>query len=349
MRNKHVTRVLVWVLGLGLCAALSASPVITVTHAPQSLNNLESSWDWAFKAASQKAGDSGFYIGYMIEQDKNTSVYMGKDAGTSLYEIIYGKKRTGELTEKEVAILFRFEEDPKNRRDFSDVDLNSLNHPADLDKVPLFWLGRMQTNESITFLKECFQAARTDKNRKHLVAAVGIHGPNKDGFLFLKKVLAGDYATKVREQCAFWIGQQQSAEAAKVLLDTVYNDRSQDVREHAVFGLYLVKRKEADDALVKLAKYGKEKEIRKKAIFWLGQKAAEHTEELLADIAANDTDDEIQEAAVFAISRQPNGVSKLIDIADTHRSLSVRKHAIFWLSQSKDPRALDKILSILEK
>jgi hypothetical protein len=347
MRNKLFILAVVLVWGLGLSTALSAAG--DVTHAPASVKNLETGWEWAFNTAAQKAGNNGFYIGYMIEHEKENGVCTGGHKGISLYEIIYGKKATVKRSEKEVAILFRFENRPKNRLDFREVDLNSMHYSAKLKSIPLFWLGRIQNNESIRFLGKCFKTAGTNKNRENLVAAVGIHGPNAQGFRFLKKVLTGDSADDVREQAAFWISQQHSPEAAKILIHTVYNDKSENVRENAVFGLSMVNIKEADDELVKLAKKGKDKEVRKKAIFWLGQKASAKMGEILGDVVENDTDTDIQKAAVFALSQHPGGVSKLIKIADSHRSLKVRKQAIFWLGQSQDPRALNKILSILEK
>lgn len=347
MRNKLFILAVVLVWGLGLSTALSAAG--DVVHAPASVKNLETGWEWAFNSAAQKAGDKGFYIGYMIEHEKEHSVRTGGHKGISLYEIIYGKKAAVKKSEKEIAILFLFGNRPKNRLDFREVDLNSMHYSAKLDDVPLFWLGRVQWDDSIGFLKKCFKAADTNKNKEEIVAAVGIHGPNTEGFRFLKKVLTGDYVADIREQAAFWISQQHSPEAAKILIHTVYNDKSEEVRENAVFGLSMVDIKEADDALVKLAKKGKDKEIRKKAIFWLGQKASAKMGEILGDMVENDTDTDIQKAAVFALSQHPGGVSKLIKIADSHRSLKVRKQAIFWLGQSQDPRALNKILSILEK
>ena len=43
------------------------------------------------------------------------------------------------------------------------------------------------------------------------------------------------------------------------------------------------------------------------------------------------------------------GVPLLIEVARTNRNPEVRKQAIFWLGQSKDPRALDFIEKILTK
>ena len=46
--------------------------------------------------------------------------------------------------------------------------------------------------------------------------------------------------------------------------------------------------------------------------------------------------------AVFALSQMPKdeGVPLLINVARTHANPAVRKQAMFWLGQSKDPRAL---------
>ena len=345
MRSKIFIFFLAMLLGLGQFAA--AQPV---AHAPDSIKTPDAGWDWAFKNAGTT---TGFYVGYAVEQKRNGSICMGKHNGDkTLYRVLYPEKNSKDQTvgvEKRLGILFRYDSRPKNRYAFRDIAVNSLNRTAHLEELPVFWLGTIDDNASIAFLETCFNRAGSDKDKDKLITAVGIHAPGPKSFGFLKMILTGNYAEKIRKSAAFWMGQQQSAEAAKVLLNTVYNDKSPKVRENAVFGLYLVEREEADDALVRLARKGKDKNIRKKAIFWLGQRAVKRTAELLGDIIEEDTDFDVQKAAVFALSQHPGGVDKLIKIAETHRSLSVRKQAIFWLGQSDDPRALDTILGIIKK
>ena len=50
----------------------------------------------------------------------------------------------------------------------------------------------------------------------------------------------------------------------------------------------------------------------------------------------------MKKKAVFALSQLPadEGVPKLIQVARSNRNPEVRKQAIFWLGQSRDPRAL---------
>lgn len=345
MKNKRFIFLLVMIWGLSQLVA--AQPA---THAPGSLKNLDAGWNWAFKNSEKS---TGFYVGYAVERKKDGNVCMGKHSGDkTLYQILHpGKSDEDQVVgiDKLVGILFRYDARPKDRHAFRGIAINSLNQKAHLDELPVFWLGTMENNDSIAFLETCFNRAGPGKNKEEMITAVGVHDPGPKSFGFLKKVLTGNYAEKIRKSAAFWMGTQQSAEAAKVLLKAVYNDKSLEVRENAVFGLYLVERKEADDALVQLARKGKNKELRKKAIFWLGQRAVKRTAELLGDIIEDDTDTDIQKSAVFALSQHPEGVDKLISVAKTHRSLKVRKQAIFWLGQSEDPRALDTILAIIKK
>ena len=55
--------------------------------------------------------------------------------------------------------------------------------------------------------------------------------------------------------------------------------------------------------------------------------------------------------AVFALSQLPKdeGVPKLMEIARTNRNPEVRKQAMFWLGQSKDPRAVKFFEEILTR
>ena len=58
----------------------------------------------------------------------------------------------------------------------------------------------------------------------------------------------------------------------------------------------------------------------------------------------------MKKKAVFALTQLPKdeGVPLLIQVARTNRNPVVRKQAIFWLGQSKDPRALRFFEEILK-
>lgn len=92
--------------------------------------------------------------------------------------------------------------------------------------------------------------------------------------------------------------------------------------------------------------------VRESATFWLGQLAEEPVTRGLSELVGDDTlDRKVRESAVFALSQRRNGegVTALINVVRTAKDPQLRKNALFWLAQSKDPRALDLIEELLNK
>jgi HEAT repeat protein len=58
----------------------------------------------------------------------------------------------------------------------------------------------------------------------------------------------------------------------------------------------------------------------------------------------------VKRQAVFALSQLPKdeGVPLLIEIARNNRNREVRRQAMFWLGQSKDPRAVSFFEQVLK-
>ena len=90
--------------------------------------------------------------------------------------------------------------------------------------------------------------------------------------------------------------------------------------------------------------------IRGEALFWLAQKAGQKAAAAITERIEQDPDTEVKKRAVFALSQLPKdeGVPLLINVARTHTNPAVRKQAMFWLGQSKDPRAVEFFAEILK-
>ncbi len=92
------------------------------------------------------------------------------------------------------------------------------------------------------------------------------------------------------------------------------------------------------------------REVRNNAIFWVSQAAGEAATKGLQEIVDDpDGDREVRKSAVFSLSQRPAGesVPALIRVARTNRDPEIRRSAIFWLGQSKDPRALQYFEEVL--
>jgi len=64
------------------------------------------------------------------------------------------------------------------------------------------------------------------------------------------------------------------------------------------------------------------------------------------------TDTEIKEQTIFVFSQRqhdPAAMDKLFDIAKNEKDPELRKKAIFWLGQSRDPRAQQFLIDLINK
>ena len=90
-------------------------------------------------------------------------------------------------------------------------------------------------------------------------------------------------------------------------------------------------------------------EARKQALFWLGQ-LGESTQELVA-LDGSIKGSTLREHYTFVLSqrRDDPSLDKLIDIARRDSDSGVRKQAMFWLGQSRDPRAIQFFRDVLRR
>jgi hypothetical protein len=148
------------------------------------------------------------------------------------------------------------------------------------------------------------------------------------------------------------LGMVPAPEAAALLLDLAGRVAG-TVGHDLVFPATLADSVEIWPRLATLAKDARvPQETRKAAVFWLGQAAGDRVVAELGGLATDENQDrEIQEQAVFALSqlRDGEGVPRLLEIARSHGDPQVRKHAMFWLGQSSDPRAIALFEEILRK
>jgi hypothetical protein len=91
-------------------------------------------------------------------------------------------------------------------------------------------------------------------------------------------------------------------------------------------------------------------EARRDALFWFGQSDAPTKE-----LAALDSDlrpSSLREQYTFVLSQRrgdDEAIDKLIEVARTDRDFQIRKQAMFWLGQSKEPKAVKFLRDLIVK
>jgi hypothetical protein len=147
------------------------------------------------------------------------------------------------------------------------------------------------------------------------------------------------------------IGQVSTREATAYLMSVASGTAVGKVGSEAIFPMTLADSVEIWPGLLRLARdQSRPSELRNQSVFWLGQIAGEVVTANLAALTGEAAlDREVRKQAVFALSQRPakDGVPALIQIARTNRDPEIRKNALFWLGQSRDPRALALFEEIL--
>jgi hypothetical protein len=146
-----------------------------------------------------------------------------------------------------------------------------------------------------------------------------------------------------------WLEGVNPAESVKLLTSLVSGaDR---VRSGALAALAMHRDEIAVPALLALARQDPNTKVRGDALFWLAQTAGRKVAGEITAAIDNDPDTDVKKRAVFALSQLPKdeGIPLLINVAKTNQNPAVRKQAMFWLGQSKDPRALQFFAEVLGK
>lgn len=216
----------------------------------------------------------------------------------------------------------------------------------DAGGLPFYWLTGVPAAESLAWLKTQAGGSHSDT----AIMAISRHqGAPADQAL--DDLTANTEPVEVRKRAAFWLGNSPGAHGIATLKRMLTSDPSSDVRDRVVFALSQSKDPGGIALVVDAARNDKDPHIRGQALFWLAQKAASQvSKDAIRNAVANDPASSVRERAVFALTQMPNGqgVPMLIDLAKTHRDPAVRKKAMFWLGQSKDPRAIDFFAQVLK-
>src|SRR6266550_6595332 len=213
----------------------------------------------------------------------------------------------------------------------------------------VFWLS--QVPGSTGLLEEILKSnADEDIKDKALFALSQQHEPRAQQIL-RDFALRESESEDLRDKAIFWLGQNRSTENTEFLRNLYSRLTNQDLKEKVMFSLSQQRGAGNEQWLMNIAVNPKEDmELRKKALFWAGQSGVAIQE--FASLYDRMTDTELKEAIIFNLSQRQSdkaAVDKLFDIARNEKDSELRKKAIFWLGQSRDPRVQQFLMDLINK
>jgi HEAT repeat protein len=224
----------------------------------------------------------------------------------------------------------------------ADILMNSVRTDPDREvrEQAVFWLGQTRDERAVTMLEDILKTEKDEDVLDKAVFALSQHNSERAGTM-LRDIAQRDGAPKhLREQAIFWIGQRKSAENATLLIGLFEKVNDEDLKDKIIFSLSQTRSTAVDKWLMDLVVNEREDvDVRKKALFWAGQNKSASLE-TLGSLYGRLTNNEMKDQLIFVLSQRRDGVEKLIDIARTEKDRELRKKAIFWLGQIKDPKAV---------
>ncbi len=155
----------------------------------------------------------------------------------------------------------------------------------------------------------------------------------------------------LREKAIFWLGQRRSGDNTEFLRALYSRLPNEDLKEKILFSLSQQRGAGNEQWLMNIALNPKEDiELRKKALFWAGQSGVAISE--LSSLYNRMNDTEMKEQIIFVLSqrqRDPAAMDKMFEIARSEKDPELRKKAIFWLGQSRDPRVQQFLIDLINK
>src|SRR5690348_13591486 len=223
---------------------------------------------------------------------------------------------------------------------------------SDVRAEAIQWLGQSHSSRAITAL-DSIAATTTDDDilDKAIFALSQSHDERSDAAL--RRVASDDRkSVHARTQAIFWFGQShRDPEDMRFLRDLFSRSRSDEIQSSIIQAMAQAHTAEGMRWLVDLARdKSLSIEARKNALFWAGQNGADLRQLVsLYDEMKGQTEIQNQLIFVFSQRRDRDAIDKLMDIASNDPDRDLRKQAIFWLGQSRDPRVQKFLLDLINR
>ena len=221
---------------------------------------------------------------------------------------------------------------------------------AEVRRQAVFWLSQVHTERAVAILDSLLQATTDEELLDKVVFALSQQNSPRASQALRTFAERANAPREGREKAIFWLGQRRGSETGEYLRGLYTRLNDDELKEKVIFSVSQNGGAENMRWLMDIALNDREDiELRKKALFWAGQSHGVDMGQLVA-LYDRIQSQEMKEQLIFVYSqrRDAAAVDKLFDIAKNDSNRELRKKAIFWLGQSRDPRVPQFLQSLLE-
>jgi len=242
----------------------------------------------------------------------------------------------------------------KRSDETTSILLNAVRSDPDQEvrEQAVFWLSQVPGDETALALDSILRDPKTDPEiQEKAIFALSQHRGARAGATLRAFAERSDVNSDLREKAIFWLGQNRSEDNAQFLKDLYKKLDNEDLKEKVIFSLSQMGGADNYRWLMDIALDSHEDiEIRKKALFWAGQGHSVDVADLVR-LYDSMNDREMKEQLIFVYSqrREDAALDKLFQIGKNDPDRELRKKAIFWVGQSRSPRAAQYLQELINQ
>ncbi|HYU53087.1 MAG TPA: HEAT repeat domain-containing protein [Gemmatimonadaceae bacterium] len=229
------------------------------------------------------------------------------------------------------------------------MDVARSDPDQDVREKAVFWLS--QVPGSTGLLEEILKGNGDENIKEKALFSLSQQNEPKAQQILRDFALRESESGDLREKAIFWLGQRRSTENTEFLRNLYSRLTNQDLKDKVMFSLSQQRGVGNEQWLMNIAVNPKEDiELRKKALFLAGQAGVSIQE--LAALYDRIGDNELKDHLIFVLSQRQSdraATDKMFDIAKNEKDPELRKKAIFWLGQSRDPRVQQFLIDLINK
>jgi TolA-binding protein len=274
-----------------------------------------------------------------------------EDALPILKQVLARRDACSEILRRKAVFLVS----QKRGDEAADILLDAAKNDPDREtrEQAVFWLGHVNAEKATGLLEQILKTSTDEDMQDKALFALSQSRSTRGQQVLRDYAAREDAPGHLREQAIFWIGQQRySEENGQFLKQLFLKTKNEDVQQKILFSLSQTRASANSDWILDQAVNTKNStEVRKQALFWGAQSGGVDVAKL-GSLYDKSSEPDFREQVIFVLSqrsRSSEAVDKLIDIAKNDKDHEMRKKALFWLGQSRDPRVMKALQEIINR
>jgi len=281
----------------------------------------------------------------------NALLQMDADRAVPILKSILARRDSGSTCLRRKAVFLLSQ---KHTSETASLLLQLVRSDPDQEvrEQAVFWLSQVPGEETVAALDSILRDSRTDPDiQDKAIFALSQHNSSRSAAILRTYAERRDAPEEMREKAIFWLGQRNSPENAGFLKSLFLRVDNDDLKDKIIFSLSQMGGNDNYRWMMDIALDPKQDmEIRKKALFWAGQG---HNVDVADLVKLYDSmnDREMKEQLIFVYSqrREEAALDKLFQIGKNDPDRELRKKAIFWIGQSRSPRAAEYLQQLINQ